>query len=51
VLHGVIFVAFELWILFIARDNLTLNVLMLMHSSETIRDWQLSGISVRGAVP
>jgi hypothetical protein len=49
VLHGVIFVAFELWILFIARDNLTLNVLM--HSSETIRDWQLSGISVRGAVP
>jgi hypothetical protein len=46
-----IFVAFELWMLVIARDNLTLNVLMLVHPSETIRDWQLSGISFPGQVP
>jgi hypothetical protein len=38
-----LFVVFELWMLYLARDNLTLNVLMLLHPIESIRHWQLGG--------
>lgn len=46
-----LFVVFELWMLYTARDNLTLNVLMLVHPSDAIRDWQLSGLGLPGAPP
>jgi hypothetical protein len=36
-----LFVAFELIMLWMARDNLTLNVLMLFFPIETIKQWQL----------
>jgi len=39
-----LFVAFELWMLWLAHDNLTLNILMLLHPVEAIKNWQLSGI-------
>jgi hypothetical protein len=36
-----VFVAFELWMLVIARDNLTLNVFMLFFPLEAIKHWQM----------
>ena len=38
----VLFVAFELWGIYLARDNLTLNVVMLLYPFDAIREWQLA---------
>ena len=38
-------VAMELGLLFWVRDNLTLNVLMLVHPVEAIKAWQSAGHS------
>lgn len=43
-----LFVVFELWMLLLAHDNLTLNVLMLLHPIDSIKEWQLSGIVTPG---
>ena len=40
----VVFVVFELGALWVARDNLTLNVLMLFLPLESIKQWQIQGI-------
>jgi hypothetical protein len=39
----VLIIAFELGCLFWVRDNLTLNVIMLVAPSETIKNWQSEG--------
>jgi len=40
----IVFVVFELWMLVLARDNLTLNVLMLFFPLESVKEWQLQAI-------
>ena len=39
----VIFLAFELFCLFWIRDNLTINVLMLIYPIDGIKEWQMAG--------
>ena len=39
----VVFIVVELGLLYFVRDNLTLNVLMLFFSLESLKEWQLGG--------
>jgi len=40
-----VFIAFELLMLYLARDNLTLNVFMLLLPLDGVKEWQLQGIA------
>jgi hypothetical protein len=40
----VVFIAFELWAIYLARDNLTFNVLMFFVPLEGVKGWQMQGM-------
>lgn len=39
-------VIFEVWMLYLAKDNLSLNILMLLYPLECVKDWQLRQLPV-----
>jgi hypothetical protein len=39
-----LFIALELWALYLARDNLTLNIIMFLFPLEGLKEWQWAGM-------